>query len=257
MYKEYFAGQNVDVTLLTLYAFFAFFAGLVIYLQRESKREGYPLEHDVTGKQENPEGAVGFPTPKTFVLASGEVIRAPDPKRDRADLALARTAAWSGAPFEPTGANKLAAGVGPGSYAMRADVADMTGHGQPRIAPLSLSPDYHLDDKDPDLIGWPLLGVDGKVAGTVVDLWIDRMEFMIRYITVETPTGRVLIPMPMCEVKKKKKLIQTDSVRADQVAGAPVPAAADRITRLEEEKISGYFGAGYLYAFADRSEPAI
>jgi photosynthetic reaction center H subunit len=33
----------VDVAQLALYAFWAFFFGLILYLRREDRREGYPL----------------------------------------------------------------------------------------------------------------------------------------------------------------------------------------------------------------------
>ena len=33
----------LDAAALSLYLFFAFFAGLVYYLQREGKREGFPM----------------------------------------------------------------------------------------------------------------------------------------------------------------------------------------------------------------------
>ena len=36
----------IDVAQLTLYAFWLFFAGLIYYLLRENKREGYPLVSD-------------------------------------------------------------------------------------------------------------------------------------------------------------------------------------------------------------------
>lgn len=36
--------EYIDGAQITLYAFWAFFVGLVIYLRREDKREGYPLE---------------------------------------------------------------------------------------------------------------------------------------------------------------------------------------------------------------------
>ena len=36
----------IDVAQVTLYAFWAFFAGLILYLRREDKREGYPLESE-------------------------------------------------------------------------------------------------------------------------------------------------------------------------------------------------------------------
>lgn len=39
---------NMDVAQLTIWAFWFFFAGLIIYLRREDKREGYPLDSDRT-----------------------------------------------------------------------------------------------------------------------------------------------------------------------------------------------------------------
>ncbi len=38
--------QNFDFAQLVLYAFWLFFFALVVYLRREDKREGYPLESD-------------------------------------------------------------------------------------------------------------------------------------------------------------------------------------------------------------------
>ena len=38
----------IDVAQVTLYAFWLFFAGLIFYLRREDKREGYPLDSDRT-----------------------------------------------------------------------------------------------------------------------------------------------------------------------------------------------------------------
>jgi photosynthetic reaction center H subunit len=37
-------GQYIDGATIALYAFWLFFAGLIIYLRREDKREGYPLD---------------------------------------------------------------------------------------------------------------------------------------------------------------------------------------------------------------------
>ncbi len=39
----------IDVAQVVLYAFWIFFAGLVFYLRREDRREGYPLESEVHG----------------------------------------------------------------------------------------------------------------------------------------------------------------------------------------------------------------
>jgi len=38
--------QYVDVAQLVLYLFWAFFFGLIVYLQKESHREGYPMIDD-------------------------------------------------------------------------------------------------------------------------------------------------------------------------------------------------------------------
>jgi len=42
--------SNVDVTELSMYIFTIFFIGLILYLRREDRREGYPLEEDTTGR---------------------------------------------------------------------------------------------------------------------------------------------------------------------------------------------------------------
>jgi photosynthetic reaction center H subunit len=36
--------EYIDGAQIALYTFWAFFVGLVIYLRREDKREGYPLD---------------------------------------------------------------------------------------------------------------------------------------------------------------------------------------------------------------------
>jgi photosynthetic reaction center H subunit len=57
--------DSIDVAQLAIWLFWAFFAGLVFYLRREDKREGYARDF------ENPGGvAHGFPRPpgpKTFI----------------------------------------------------------------------------------------------------------------------------------------------------------------------------------------------
>ena len=54
---------NFDAAEFCLIAFFVFFAGLVFYLRREDRREGYPLEDDVSGRLE-PEtsSSSGYPS---------------------------------------------------------------------------------------------------------------------------------------------------------------------------------------------------
>ena len=67
---------NIDVAQVVLYVFWVFFAGLIYYLQRESKREGFPLESDLpSGERIASPGLVGMPRPKTFHVAHGEPQR--------------------------------------------------------------------------------------------------------------------------------------------------------------------------------------
>ena len=38
--------SNIDVASVAIWAFWLFFFGLIYYLRREDKREGYPLESE-------------------------------------------------------------------------------------------------------------------------------------------------------------------------------------------------------------------
>ena len=66
-------------------------------------------------------------------------------------------------------------------------------------------------------------------------------------------TRRVLVPMPFARITGKG--VQVHALMADQFAGVPGVAAADRVTLLEEERIGAYYGAGTLYAEPSRAEP--
>lgn len=263
MYNSFFAGR-FDTTELTLYAFFLFFFGLVLYLRREDRREGYPLEDEGTGRQEPTPGFLWYATPKTFILPNGNgTLSKPNDSRDSADLSARRSAVWAGSPLEPTG-DPLKAGVGPGSYAQRADRPDMMLHGGPRIAPLRIATDYSIAKGDPDPRGMSVVGADNAIAGTVSDLWVDRAEFLIRYIEIAIPgpdgapsAKRVLAPWTMATVNKGARKVRIEALLAAQFANAPTPASPDQITLLEEERIVGYFGAGYLYATPARTEPLL
>jgi photosynthetic reaction center H subunit len=262
MYNRYFAG-TMDITVIVLYLFFAFFLCLVLYLQNEGRREGYPIEDDVTGKLEPTPGLFFRALPKPYLMSDGTTIYKPDDTRDTHEISYKRTAAWPGSPIEPTG-NPLTAGVGPGGYAMRANVPDKTSHGSNRLAPLRVATDYFTDPRDAQLIGFSLIGKDGKSGGTITDIWVDRAEFLIRYLEVATfnndgtTTGKtVLVPMMMSAVNKKSKNVMIDAVLGEQVSGAPQLANPDEVTLLEEEKIVGYFGAGYLYATKELAEPLL
>ena len=71
----------IDVAQVTLYAFWIFFAGLVYYLHRENKREGYPLESD-RSSHVKVQGFPAIPEPKTYLLPHGGTQTAPRVERD-------------------------------------------------------------------------------------------------------------------------------------------------------------------------------
>ncbi len=65
--------NNIDVAQVVLYMFWVFFAGLVYYLHRENKREGYPLESDTGMGRNRYEGFPATPEPKQFTMGDGSV----------------------------------------------------------------------------------------------------------------------------------------------------------------------------------------
>jgi photosynthetic reaction center H subunit len=148
-------------------------------------------------------------------------------------------------------------GVGPASYAMRDDVPDLNWDGQDRISPYRLNPDYTVSAKDMDPRGLPVVGLDNKVAGVVTDLWVDRAEAIIRYLEIKLDGSgvHVLLPVPFANVSKARKRVEVNAVKAEHFANVPRLKTPDRITRLEEDMISGYYGGGTLYATPQRQEP--
>jgi photosynthetic reaction center H subunit len=250
---------HIDVAQVVLYMFWVFFAGLVIYLHGESKREGYPLQYDDDGRSRRRGIVQGFPAmppPKTFRLADGSTRQAPPGLGgDDRPLNAERSSTMPGAPWVPIG-NPLLAGVGPGAWAERPDVPDKTCEGGPRLLPLRGLPEFGVDSKDPDPRGWPVRGADQAFGGTVVDLWVDVAEMLFRYIEVEVDGGRhVLLPMNFARIADRQ--VKVNSILGAQFSGVPGTAKPDVVTMLEEEKVMAYYGAGTLYATPERAEPLI
>jgi photosynthetic reaction center H subunit len=254
-----FLTENLDVAQVVLYAFWVFFAGLIFYIRREDRREGYPLENDKTGEL----GWVGFPfipDPKTFILPHGlGTVSVPSDRRDTRPVRAERIAPFAGAPLEPTG-NPLLDSVGPGSYAERADRPDLDHKGGPRLVPMRLTPNYHVHENDPDPRGWAVVGCDGHVGGTVADIWIDSMEQTIRYLEVDTGAEgarTVLLPINFVQIESKVGEIYVHAIRAGQFVDVPATKNPDQVTLLEEEKVMAYYGGGTLYALPQRAEPIL
>ncbi len=248
-----------DVAQVTLYAFWIFFAGLIMYLRMEDKREGFPLLSDRLEQTGNP-GYPNLPAPKTFLLHDGHTLTVPHEEALQ-PFAAVPSAKWEGSPFVPTG-NPLVDGIGPASYANRADVPDLTyDDALPKIVPLRAAGDFFLAWEDPDPRGMEVIGADGVAAGTVVDAWIDRSEVYLRYLEIELSgtggSGRVLMPMGFADIRKRQNQIRVSAILASQFADVPRLRNADTVTLLEEDKVSGYFGGGKLYATPERAEPLV
>ncbi|MFB0613055.1 photosynthetic reaction center subunit H [Aurantiacibacter poecillastricola] len=244
---------TIDVAEIAFYVFVLFFIALVFYLRREDRREGYPVEDELTGAIDTPGGPLSRASTKTFHLPFGKgTVTAPTGTRDPFDLAARRRENFGGAPYSPTG-NPLLDGIGPGAFARRADYPDLDAHGNPRIVPLSAAENIYVAKGGVDPVGLPVYGADGKKAGVVTELWVDMAEHIIRYLEIDTGAGTSIAPMPMAVVRRDG--IRIDALPAADFAGVPLPATPGQMTRFEEERIAGYFGAGYLYGTADRQEP--
>jgi photosynthetic reaction center H subunit len=248
-----------DVAQITLWVFWGFFAGLVIYLHRENKREGYPLLTN-RGDRVVVQGFPPVPSPKVFHLHDGSVRYAP---RDEGPVVVNGTPSetFPGAPLDPVG-NPMLAGMGPGAWADRPDVPDLGfDDGLPKIVPLRTAGDFFLAWEDPDPRGMAVVGADKVIAGTVTDCWVDRSEVLIRYleVTLEPAFGgrSVLLPINYADISKRRGEVRVGYILGAQFADVPPLKNPDVVTFLEEEKITAYYAAGILYATPDRLKPLL
>lgn len=239
MYDMQFFG-TFDLARVSLWMFWLFFAGLVYWIQRENQREGYPLEND----DGTPAGSLwSTPEPKTFNLPHGGTVQAPDGVREQRELALARTNAGGGFPFVPTG-DGLRDGVGPAAWAMRRDEPELDAHGHAKIQRMSAVGFSVAAGRDPR--GLPVASPDLKSPGKITDLWVDVPEQLVRYLEVTLDDGSTrLIPMPLARIKSDRVVVQT--LPAARYAQVPQTALGDRVTKLEEDKISAFFAGGPLF----------
>ena len=249
--------SNIDLAEILFTLFWLFFIGLLYYLHRESKREGYPLESDRSGAV-TVQGFPAVPEPKTYDLTHGGTKNAPDANEEpQYELKAEPAAPHPGAPLVPTG-NPMVDGVGPAAYALRANHPDTTIDGKPRIVPLRTAEGFHVDSRDPDPRGMPVVCADGETAGTVSDVWVDLVEPMICFFEVDVAgenPRKALLPIGFAKVNKRAGRIDVQAVHARHFADVPATAADDQITCREEDRIMGYFAGGTLYADESRQEP--
>lgn len=259
MTEDYILG-NLDVASIALWLFFIFFVGLVIWIQRENQREGYPLiEED--GSKADAGGVWPVPEDKTFLLPHGRgeytVPSGQTQERGDIDEKLVPTNGASGFPFDPAG-DPLADGVGPASWAPRRDEPELDGKGHPKIVPMSGLDQFQVA-AGADPRGLPVVAADGAQVGTVTDMWLDEPEQLVRYLEFELASeygsGTRLVPLTLARIWFGKVSIK--SLYGKHFAGVPQTRSRSQVTKLEEEKICAYYGGGTLYADERRLEPQL
>jgi photosynthetic reaction center H subunit len=245
----------IDVAQIVLYLFWIFFACLIIYLQFESRREGYPLDDGRFGYR----GALFFPSlpeKKTFIMPDGSKRVVPEGPDER-PIAAKPTGPDIDMPIEPTG-NPMVDGVGPAAWAEREDVPDMTSHGAPRIAPMRVATDFFVIEGNTDPRGMKVVAADEQEAGTIADIWVDQAESLIRYLEVElSGGGRRLLPMTLARVEKSKGRVAVKSILSTQFDTVPTTKNPEQVTLLEEDKIQAYYTGGHFYATPQRNWPLV
>jgi photosynthetic reaction center H subunit len=186
-------------------------------------------------------------------------VQAPKPEPVES-VAAEPVAGFMGAPLEPTG-NPMKDGVGPASWCNRADHPDMTMHGLPQIAPLRIADDFHVAEQDTDPRGMNVVAADGRIVGTIHDLWVDRIEPQIRYMEIALDErlggAKVLLPLYFCRINTGRGEVRVNALMSGQFADVPKTKHPDQVTLLEEDKICAYYSGGTLYAEPNRTEPML
>ena len=244
----------IDLGQIAIWAFWFFFAGLIIYLRKEDKREGYPLESERSPHITHV-GWPNLPAPKTFILPHGQGTKTVPRQEPAYQVNATPTEPWLGAPLTPTG-DPMLARVGPGSCPTRDNEPDLTYEGEPKIVPLRAAPGFSVAEGDRDPRGFDVIGCDGEKGGTVSDIWVDRSEPQIRYLEVAVNAGKkVLLPMGFAKIQKKAGTVKVLAITGAQFANVPAIAHADHVTFREEDLVCAYYGGGKLYAVPSRTEP--
>jgi photosynthetic reaction center H subunit len=241
--------SNFDLAQLSLYLFWAFFIGLIIYLQRENMREGYPLENE-SGEPTSNQGPFSPADKKTFKLPHGRGdVSVPNGDGDKRDLKLEQKNVASGSPLFPTG-DPMDDGLGAGAWAERRDVPELDAHGNPKLQPMKSLKGFNVSaGRDPR--GMDVVAADGEKVAVVSDLWIDVPEQLVRYLEIElNDKSKRLLPVPLSKINKT--VVDVHSLYGKHFPKVPKNKKTTEVTLLEEEKISAYYTGGKLYAAYDR-----
>lgn len=249
--------DQIDIPTVLSWVFVLFFVALVFWLQRESKREGYPLKASPFTK----ERMDGFPPPpeepQTYILNEGGTIQAPH-YYEQAPTSAKPVHQFDGTAFSPVG-NPLLAAIGPGSWVMKKDVPALTERGDLLLQPLSALHEWSIRKEDSDPRGMIVYDWRWNEIGRVAELWIDRGIKIVRMLEVElhgnVHAGRVLVPIYHTEIREKAREVRVTALWAHQFAEVPMPAKPGMMTGQEEERLNAYYSAGLFYRDSPLTTP--
>jgi photosynthetic reaction center H subunit len=151
----------------------------------------------------------------------------------------------------------MKAAVGPASFAMRMDIVETNREGHDLIVPMRVEKAFGVS-AGPDPRGWDVVGTDDKVAGKVKDVWVDRADVMVRYLELELADATArLVPITMLLLESSERKVKVHALRAEHFTSVPALKEPDRVTILEEEKITAFYAGGRMYAEPGRLGPLV
>ena len=196
----------IDVAQVVLYAFWIFFAGLIFYLRREDKREGYPLEIERSGDVGG-RASRSSPSPRPSCSPHGGTRLSP-----RATSATARRST----PKRPSPgpARRLARpAIRCSTASARLPTPMRVRYARPhhrRPRPRSCRCASPTDFIDRAARSRSARHDGGRrrrqVAGTVTDVWVDRSEIAGPLLEVDDRRAgkRVLLPMTLLADRQRR-----------------------------------------------------
>lgn len=237
--------QHLDAVQILVAVFFLFFAGLIYYLRREDKREGYPL-WDVSPRHVPIEGFPPVPPTKIYLLQEGGTTTMPHRYPPSAMRAIPAERSF-GAALIPIG-DAMLAEVGPGAYPMR-KATPLLSEGEPQVQPMRVAKGWNVMEGDTDPRGMRVLDGSKTPVGTVVDLWVDRGVKILRYLEVRLDEGgqNVMVPIFRTDIRQKRRVAIVQTMLAGHIRLAPRLADPDVITAREEDQVNAYFSAAHMF----------
>ena len=239
---------HIDFAETALVLFALGFLGIVVFLRRLDKREGYPMK----ASPFDPQPLLGSPLPldpKTYLLNEGGTTVAPH-HYAQPPTAVVPLYGFGGTPLSPVG-NPLLAALGPGAWVMRRNEPMLTEKGELMLQPLRKLEEWSVEQGEADPRGMAVFDRRYLEIGTVHDVWVDQSIKILRLLEVELrpglAAGRVLVPIFHTVIHEKAREVRVTALEAHQFADLPMPARPDEITAREDERLNAYFAAGYFY----------